>query len=394
MADRPVVLLQGARQTGKSTLARLADPAAEYLTLDDADVLASATSDPDGFIRSRKGRLVLDEVQRAPDLFRAIKAEVDRDRRPGRFLLTGSANVMLVPRASESLAGRMEILTLFPLSQGEIAGTREGFIDTAFGTGPLSPGQTSPLAPRILAGGYPEVVTSLRPERRPAWFTAYLSAVLQRDIRDMAAIEDVTALPRLVALLASRTAGLLNYADLARSLAIPQTTIKRYFALLEASFLVHVLRPWSTNTGLRLTKTPKVHLNDTGLACHLIGVNADNFESPQTPHGALLENFIAAELIKQASWSRVQPALFHFRTHSGHEVDLVLEGRDGRLVGVEVKASRSVSPADFRGLATLKEAAGKRLHRGIVLYGGDNVLPFGDNFVAAPHSALWALLTR
>lgn len=385
-----MVLLQGARQTGKSTLARSADPAAEYLTLDDADVLASATADPQGFIRSRKGPAVLDEVQRLPELFRAIKLEVDRDRRPGRFLLTGSANVMLVPRASESLAGRMEILTLFPLSQGELAGTREQFIDAAFGPAPLPSGSATDLAPPILAGGYPEVATALKPERRGPWFTSYISAVLQRDIRDMAAIEDVTALPRLLALLASRTAGLLNYADLARSLAIPQTTLKRYFALLEASFLVHVLQPWWTNKGLRLAKAPKVYLNDTGLACHLMGVTAENFLAPQTPYGALLENFVAVELMKQSSWSRVQPALHHFRTHSGQEVDLVLESRDGRLVGIEVKATRSVSPADFRGLATLKEAAGKRFHRGIILYGGEHTLPFGDNLVAAPHSALWA----
>lgn len=397
LADSPVVLLHGARQTGKSTLiqhlARKEHPA-RYLTLDDAAVLAATEADPAGFLAGLDGPVALDEVQRAPGLFVAIKAEVDRHRRPGRFMLTGSANVLMVPRLSESLAGRMEILSLWPLSQGEIEGRQEGFVDAMFADAiPKAKHAlgTPDLSSRMLAGGYPEVLTRQSPDRRRAWFGSYISAILQRDVRDLANIEGLTAMPRLLALLAARIGSLLNHSELARALAMPQSTLKRYMALLEATFMVQLLPPWSSNRGKRLVKSPKLYLIDTGLAASLLGVDRPSAGQDATFMGPLIENFVVMELRKQITWSRVQPQMFHFRTLAGQEVDIVLEDASGQIVGVEVKASRTLGDGDFKGLRTLAEQAGKSFRRGVVLYEGIEAVSFGRNMIAMPLSFLWRL---
>lgn len=400
LADSPVVLLNGARQTGKTTLVRTLKRAgrpAHYSTFDDAATLASATADPEGFIARFDGPIVLDEVQKAPELFPAIKIAVDRRRTSGRFLLTGSTNVLALPRLSESLAGRMEILTLHPLSQGEIAGAQEGFIDAVFAAEvPPLPGpglDRRHLFARVLRGGYPE--QQKRDEmRRAAWFGSYVTTILQRDVREIAAIEGLTALPRLLALLAARTMSLLNFADLSRETAIPQSTAKRYLALLEATFLVNWIPAWSSNLSSRLMKTPRIAFVDTGLAAHLIGVGAERLEEEPGRVGPLLENFVAAELRKQGAWNRVRAQLFHFRTLSGQEVDLVLENAAGKLVGIEVKATSKISATDFRGLKAFRELTGKRFHRGVLLYTGNETLPFGPDLIALPISALWTLGAR
>jgi len=394
LADRPVVLLHGARQTGKTTLVRAVAEAtgARYITLDDLTTLAAARSDPAGFLAGFAQPLVLDEVQRAPELLVAIKAAVDRKRTPGRFLLTGSANVLLVPQVAESLAGRMEIVTLWPFSQGEIEAVVEGFIDAAFAEAPPSFGRppSSPKLPeRVLRGGYPEAAPLASAERRSAWFDAYVTTILQRDVRDLARIEGLTELPRLLALLAARPMAQLNYADLSRGTGLPQSTLKRYFALLETVFLARLLPPWHTNIGKRLVKTPKVLLADTGLAAHLMGVDDARLAQDRSLLGGLLENFVAMELVKQAQWSADPPSLYHFRTHEGDEVDLVLERRGGAVVGIEVKSAATISAADFKGLRTLAAAAGRRFRRGIVLYTGAEVVPFGAGLFAMPVEALW-----
>lgn len=394
LADRPVVLLHGARQTGKTTLVRAVAEAvgARYVTLDDLTMLAAARGDPGGFLAGFAQPLVLDEVQRAPDLLLAIKAMVDRQRTPGRFLLTGSANVLLVPRVAESLAGRMEIVSLWPFSQGEIEGVVEGFIDAAFGAAPpaLAPAASPVRLPeRVLRGGYPEAVALASAGRRRAWFDAYLTTILHRDVRDLARIEGLTELPRLLALLASRPLAQLNYADLSRGTGLAQSTLKRYFALLETVFLVRLLPPWYANIGKRLVKTPKVLLTDTGLAAHLMGIDDARLTQDRTLLGGLLESFVAMELVKQAGWSADPPTLHHFRTHEGEEVDLVLERRGGALVGIEVKSAATVSAADFKGLRALAEVAGRRFRRGIVLYTGGEIVPFGDKLFALPVDALW-----
>lgn len=397
LADSPVVLLNGARQTGKSTLVKditAGDHPARYLTLDDVSLLAAARHDPAGFIAGIEGPVVIDEVQRAPELFLAIKAEVDRNRVPGRFLLTGSANVLLLPRLSESLAGRMEILSLWPLSQGELAGTREKFADALFAD-KLPPLETSteeraPLLGKIVRGGYPEVVSRATEARRRAWFASYIMTILQRDVRDLANIEGLTDLPRLLSLLAARSTTLANFAELSRTSAIPQSTLKRYLILLETTFLIQYVPAWSGNLRKRLVKAARLFLSDTGLMSHLLGISGDRMVA-EGRIGPLLENFVAMELRKQITWSETQPKLLHFRTQTGQEVDMVLEDARGRIVGIEVKASSSVGTRDFKGLKALAEATGSRFLRGVVLYTGNESIPFGTGLHAMPVNALWRL---
>lgn len=356
-------------------------------------MVSAATDDPDGFIAGLEGPVSLDEIQRVPDLFRAIKADVDRNRAPGRYLLTGSANVLMLPKLSESLAGRMEILPLWPLAQSEIDGRQGHFIDELFAdrapTAGQAQGSDTSLSERILRGGYPEACLRSRPDRRRAWFNSYVDTILQRDVRDLASIERLSAIPRLLKLLATRVGGLVNFAEISRSLGIPQTTLKRYIALFEATFLLQLLPAWSSNLGKRLVKSPKLYLNDTGLAAALVGQSdADGLGQNQLL-GPFTENFLIMELLKQASWSLTQPGLFHFRTVTGREVDVVLESPSGRIVGVEIKAAGSVDKADLKGLEALKEIAGRRFHRGVVLYAGSQVVPFASHMHALPAQSLW-----
>ncbi len=409
LRDTPVVYLQGARQTGKSTLARaIAERRhpARYVTLDTVAALAAATSDPEGFVAGLERPVVIDEVQRAPALALAIKAAVDADRRAGQFLLTGSAGVQALPRLSESLAGRMELHTLWPFSQGELRGVRETFIDRMFAASlavPDAPPETratpdtegapetqADLIERICRGGYPEAQARESRTRRGAWFDAYVDAILQRDVRELANIERLSEIPRLLALLASRVAQPLSFADLARTLAIPQTTLKRYMALMETTFLVRLLPAWSSNLGKRLAKAPKLMLADTGLLAHMLGVDAGRLRHDRTLLGHVLENFAAMELTKQLGWSETPCRLFHFRTPAGAEVDLVLEDRAGRLVGIEVKAAAAVQRRDFRGLETLAALAGERFIRGVLLFTGTTAVPFGPKLHALPVSQVWA----
>ena len=397
LRDTPVVYLQGARQTGKSTLVRAVaerEYPAPYLTLDTAAVLAAASNDPEGFIAGLERPVVIDEAQRAPALALAIKAAVDADRRAGQFLLTGSASVLSLPALAESLAGRMELHTLWPFSQGELAGVRETFVDRLFAerlvAPDTAPGSTKSLIDRLCAGGYPEVQTRRSLVRRQAWFDSYIDAILQRDVRDLANIERLSEIPRLLGLLASRAATLVNLADLARTLGIPQTTLKRYMTLMEMTFLVRLLPAWFSNLGKRLAKAPKLLLTDTGLLTHLIEADASRLLRDRTLLGHVLENFVAMELIKQLGWSARRCRLFHFRTESGAEVDLVLEDRAGRLVGVEVKSAASVRRQDFRGLETLARLSGDRFVRGVILCTGTGVVPFGRNLHAVPVSQIWA----
>lgn len=396
LKDSPVVFIQGARQTGKSTLAQslasLGHPA-RYFTLDDAATLSAAQADPQGFIAGLEGPVILDEVQRAPALALAIKMAVDANRQPGRFLLTGSANVLLLPKLSESLAGRIEIHTLWPLSQGELAGIRENFVDTLFKsrlpTGRLKAEPWQKLVGRLARGGYPEMLRRTDSPRRSAWFGSYIITLLQRDVRDISNVRDLADLPRLLALMASRAACLLDYSDLSRGLSMPQSTLKRYTGLLEATFLVQTLPAWFANIGKRLVKSPKLLVNDTGLLVHLLGAGADRLRNDPTLGGAVLENFVAMELLKQRGWSNVQPRLFHFRTHNGEEVDLVLEDPSGRIVGIEVKTTATLNAAHFKGLKALADAAGDRFVRGVVLYAGNTAVPFAENLMALPMPSLW-----
>ena len=394
MADTPVVLLNGARQTGKTTLAQelATAPGSQYFTLDDAATLALAAGDPAGFIRNLTGPVVIDEIQKAPELFPAIKRAVDQHRQPGRFLLTGSANVMTLPRLSESLAGRMEIIPLYPFSAGELASQREGFVKRLFDGTLAKPKATSAndnLPARLVRGGYPEAVQRKADDRRAAWFAAYISTILQRDVRELARVDGLHALPNLLKLLAARTSGLLNLADVSRDASLPHTTLTRYLALLETVFLVHRLPAWSPNLGKRLVKAAKLHLVDTGLACHLVGTDAQRLSEDRSLLGRMLETFVVGELRKQLSWADPHTTLYHFRTAAGAEVDVLLEKADGTVAGVEVKASATVAASDFAALKELRDQLGKRFRAGVVLYTGDQMVPFGDKLWLVPLPALW-----
>lgn len=397
LADTPVVLLNGPRQAGKSTLAQKIashEHPARYLTLDDATTLAAARNDPQGFLAGFEGPVVIDEIQRAPELFLAIKAQVDRDRKPGRFLLTGSADVLLLPHLAESLAGRMEILTLWPFSQGEIEKNQEDFIDSVFSrTDPRKQYprlKGSDMIQKILRGGYPEILGRQTESRQAAWFGSYITTILQRDVRDITHIEGLTALPRLLALLAARAATLVNFSEISRTSTIPQSTLKRYMTILETTFLLQTLPPWSGNLSKRLVKAPKLVIGDTGLMTYLLGLNEERLLHDPILAGHVLENFVIMELKKQLGWNRIKVQLFHFRTQTGQEVDIVLEDLSGRVIGIEVKSSASVAADDFKGLRLLQEIIGKRFIRGIVLYAGSEFIPFGPELQALPVSALWS----
>ena len=395
LKDTPVILVNGARQTGKTTLVKELSRKrkATYVTLDDHGMLDSALNDPAGFIASLGEFAVVDEVQNAPNIFRAIKASVDRNRKPGRFLLTGSANVLALPRMGDSLAGRMELITLYPFAQDELAGRRSTFIDTLFkGKIPLGYTGTADragIARRVFAGGYPEARTRKDAARRAAWYKAYITTILQKDVRDISNITDLTTLPKLLAQLALRSGNLLNLADVARDLEVPHSTLRRYMALLEATFLFTPLRPWSNKRAKRLVKAPKVHLADSGFATWLCGINSAAELVKDTMWGHLLETFVVNELRSMATWAKNPAEPYHFRMDTGKEVDLVLEDAQGRITGIEVKAGASIGHRDLDGLVELRKAAGPKWVRGIVLHAGPGVTPFSKDLHAVPMSAIW-----
>jgi len=390
------VFLQGPRQAGKSTLAQTiaeSDHPARYLSLDDAAVLSAASADPQGFVSGFTGPVVLDEAQRVPELFPAIKREIDKNREPGRFLLTGSADVLLLPKISESLAGRLEILTLWPLSQGELTDHTEVFVDKVFGAslphGVPGDEDKAGVMDRVLSGGYPEVLGRNDRDRREAWFGSYITTLLQRDIRDLARIDGLADVPRLLSVLAAATSRILNFSDLSRSLSMPQTTLKRYITLLEATFLVHTLPAWFRNLGKRLAKSAKITLCDSGLGAYLLGMDQSRLLNDPQVYGQVLESFVAMELLKQIGWSKTRPRLFHYRTHTQKEVDVVLEDRAGHVVGIEVKSSASLKADASAGMKDLAESCGDSFVRGVILYLGDEVVPFARQIHAVPLRALW-----
>ena len=394
LGDSPVVLVHGPRQCGKTTLAQMVgEPLGyDYLSFDEDTVRAAADADPAGFVDGLPQRVILDEVQRVPGLFTTLKHVVDRERSPGRFLLTGSANVLLLPKLADSLAGRMAVLRLHPLAQCELAGQPGAFLDALFGEG-FKTGRRERLGPRlaeaIVAGGYPAALARPRGRRRTAWYRDYIEALVQRDVRDMSRIQSLDAMPRLLALAAAQTAQLFNASDLAAPFQLSRPTIADYVTLLERVFLLERLPPWHSNRLSRLVKTPKLHLGDTGLACALMGVDAATLAADRALLGHLLETFVFQELRRQDSWSDTPSAYFHYRDRDGVEVDIVLERGARALAGVEVKAAATVTARDFRGLEKLRDASGARFAAGVVLYDGESTVGFGDRLFAVPISTLW-----
>lgn len=397
LADTPIVLLNGARQTGKSTLAQSlsTSKAYRYLTLDDRVVLAAAKDDPVGFVAGLSGPVILDEVQRAPEIFLPIKAAVDRNRKPGHFLLTGSANVLLLPRMADSLAGRMEILSLWPLSSAEIANSpvfnrADWLFDGDIQAWAVPACEREQLVMTLLNGGFPEAVARGSQRRRAAWFESYLQAILQRDVRDLANVEQLMEIPNLLQLLAMRSGGLLNFAEVSRTSRVPQTTLKRYFTLLETLFLVVRLLPWERNPGKRMVKAPKTFLPDSGLLAHLAGFTRDALAPGTGLPGGLVETYVLGELLKHLAFSEKGLMLSHYRTQTNIEVDFILENRLGKLTGIEVKASSSIDGKDFKALRHLKETEPQSFQRGIILYAGREVVAFDADLFAVPLSMWWA----
>lgn len=394
LADTPVVLIHGPRQCGKTTLARMAGDRRgyAYFSFDDDVTLAAATADPAGFVADLPERSILDEVQRTPGLFAALKMAVDRRRTPGRFLLTGSANVLLVPKLSDSLAGRMEILRLHPLAQCELTGQAPRFLDQLFDGSfkTLTYDRLGvDLPQRIAAGGYPAALARGTARRRTAWYRDYVETMVQRDVRDLARVSAFDALPRLLTLVAGQTARLLNITDLAGPFHLSRPTIHDYVTLLERVFLLDTLTPWHSNRLARLIKTPKLHIGDTGVACALLGLDAAALGRDRATQCQLLETFVYQELRRQASWAETMIRFHHFRDKDGAEVDIVLERGAHEVAGVEVKAAATVSSSDFSGLRKLKAATGKRFAAGVVLYDGETSAGFGDGLYAVPIRALW-----
>lgn len=387
-----MVLLAGPRQAGKTTLVRqFTERGLHYLTLDDELTLLSAREDPVGMIRNLD-RAVIDEIQRAPELLLAIKKSVDEDRRPGRFLLTGSANLMALPTVADSLAGRMETLMLLPLSQSEIENRPANWIDRVFAGEILTsnpPVLGNDLVERVLRGGYPEAVARPTEKRRTAWARQYINAILQRDVRDVAEIDKLDQLPRFLRALAQTAGQMCNYSELGGQVGLDGKTVSRYISVFEQMYLLKRIDVWARNRLKRVVKTPKLQFIDSGLLSVLTNIGHKDVDLDKTGYGHILESFVFSELLKHTATSDDDYRLLYYRDADKYEVDVVIENSAGQLLGIEVKAAATVKERDLRGLKKLASLAGDQFTAGVLLYDGDETMPLGSNQWAAPLSTLW-----
>ncbi len=396
LADTPVVCVTGPRQSGKSTLVRAMMPERPYFSLDHAPYLSAAKADPAGFVAALPREVTIDEIQRAPELLPAIKLSVDLDRRPGRFVLTGSANLLLLPAVTESLAGRMETARLMSLSEAEkehrrglfLADLLAGAITPALGAGGQVP-DPADLARRLVSGGYPEPLAR-SPARARQWHRQYVQSIVDRDVLDVGKVRDADGIARLLRLLAVRNGELLNTAGLSRELGLHRSTVWKYIAVLERLFLVRRLLPWHRNVGKRLVKTPKMHVVDSGLAATLAGLGPEDWIGKRERMGHLLEAFVTHQLVTQAGWTDPDIRFWHFRDKDGQEVDLVITVGT-RTWGIEVKATSTPGRSAGRGMARLAALCGADFEGGVLLYNGRDILPLEDKrMLAAPLSELWS----
>lgn len=388
MADTPVVLINGPRQSGKTTLVKQYSPSLPYYTLDDDNILNVAKQDPVGFIK-RIDKGIIDEIQRAPELLRAIKRSVDENRHPGRFLLTGSANLLALPQIGDSLAGRMEILTLLPLSLSEIERRKPHFLNYAQNQSwPLTTTPQSDFIAQALIGGYPEMCLRKDQARRNAWAKSYIKAIIERDVKDISSIEKIVEMPRLLEVLAQQSGKLTNFTQIGGQLNLDTKTTQKYVGLLETLFLVEKLRPWHGNMLNRIIKTPKIHFIDSGLLACLNRVTIEKLQTDRSSFGALLETWVYGELLKTINVLDDLWRIYYYRDKDQVEVDFVLENDERKIIGIEVKASSTVCNQDFRGLRKLASLAAKDWMSGIVLYNGTQCLSFGDSLWAIPFSML------
>ncbi len=394
----PVVYLNGPRQAGKSTVVRSLNPSlfsADYVTLDNPNQLAAATNSPHDFLTQRSQSLIIDEVQLAPELFRQLKIAVDElrfsQKKPihGKYLLTGSANIMAFPELSQSLVGRMSVLTLYPLSSSEISEGKSDFINCLFNQEFIPTTSQTHFLEIMKKSTYPEI-HDFDPQRRQDWFDSYITTLLQRDVHSLAQIEKLGTLPNLLRLLASRAGGLVNDAEIARDAGLNPMTCRNYKTLFKMLFITFEIAPWFRNIGKRLVKSPKGFFIDTMLLSHLLQYDINTLELNRPDiFGHVLENFVASELLKIISIKNPDVSLFHFRTSDNKEVDFILERTDNKIVGIEVKKSETVTPSDFKGLMVLQDLVQDDFVTGVVLYKGKDIIPFGKNLWAVPLSLLW-----
>lgn len=391
--DTPVILLAGPRQAGKTTLVKkIAEQQnLRYLTLDDELTLLSAHRDPVGMIRSLD-RAVIDEIQREPQLLLAIKKSVDEDRRPGRFLLTGSANLMALPTVADSLAGRMETLSLLPLSQSEIESSSANWVDSAFSNRILQPSLLSvgdDLVSRVLRGGYPESLSRKSDKRRVTWARQYIDSIIQRDVRDIANIDKLDQLPRFLSALAQMAGQMCNYTQLGGQVGLDSKTASRYISIFEQMYILRRVDVWARNRLNRVIKTPKLQFIDSGLLATLLDLNLDQIQQDRTRFGNVLETFVYSELLKHTTTADGNYRIMYYRDADKVEVDFVIENGSGKLVCVEVKAAATVKDSDLRGLKKLANLAGNQFLMGVLLYDGKETMPLGNGIWAAPISTLW-----
>jgi predicted AAA+ superfamily ATPase len=391
LANSPAVLLVGPRGIGKSELVfQFISKERRYVTLDNEGALDSARYDPTGFVRGLDS-VIIDEMQRAPDLLLAIKQSVEDDPRPGRFLLTSSADIAQIQSLPESLAERMEIISLLPISRAEVEGTRPSFLNAAFTcelVAPPFPLIGNELIQSVVAGGYPELMQR-RESRRKIWAQDYVKNLLQRDVLEIAAIEKVDQLARLIELLAVHSGRLTNFSQIGGELDIDAKTTQKYTAVLEQLFLVHRLSAWFQSSLSRLVKAPKLYFLDSGLQAAILGLNAEKVSRNRQAFGALLRTFVLSEIMKQANWSDEIYTINHYRDKDQDEVEFLVEDENGALVGIDVKPAATVYATDFKGLRKVESNCGKDLKLGVVLYDGSKTVAFGDRLFAIPISCLW-----
>lgn len=390
--DTPVVLINGPRQSGKTTFVRDLKKQWKYVSFDDPVNVDAALFDPIGFINKLPEHVILDEVQRVPEIFSVIKMSIDNNRIPGRFLMTGSANILTLPKLSDSLAGRIEAIPLYPLSASEVAKNKNNFIARLLDNNLQDPkvGKLgSKLYEHVVTGGYPEAISRKSETRVRGWYKQYVNTLIQRDVKEISKIHNLQILPKVLTALANHSGQLLDKSKLATSVGVSRTSIDRMLQLLESVFLLHELKSWSSNRHSRLVKMPKTHLTDTGLLCAMLNVGANELENDRTLFGHILETFIFNELLRQSSFLDEFIDFFHYRDHDQKEVDIVVEVQ-GKMIGIEVKAAQTVRKKDFSGLEVLRQRTPKKFSQGIVFYDGESVLSFGEGLLAVPISNLWS----
>lgn len=396
LTDTRIVLVMGARQVGKSTLTEeiaTVDHPAQTLTLDDKTTRDSANNDPTGFVAGLQGPVLIDEVQRSPDLLLAIKESVDKDKAPGRFLLTGSANILTAPKIYEALAGRIEIINLSPLAQSEIERSGDNLVDLLFAASPprildATIGREA-FIDRAIRGGYPEA--RLREQRRrDRWFQGYLTSVIEKDLREISDAHKLDQIPALLRIIAAQAANLYKADNISQRVALDKKTVQAYTRLLETVFLVRRIKAWVPNIGGRGIHTPKIFITDSGLLAYLLGADAKRAAEDDQITGKLFENFVVMEVARLVEWAQTAVTQYHYRTRDNEEIDIVLESRSGDLACIECKTAATIDPKDYRPMEKLRDQRGRRFIAGFVIYTGGDTKPLTDRIWAVPVSALWS----